>query len=562
MQEKDQQGAPLSTLLVIGDLLKARVLACQHELDHRIARTITYLECASTLDELNNTNRTIDQFNLQKDQLVLVVFSIHPSDSVLTYLLERASESRCAALVLYSPTRISFPSLWIQQAEMLGMPILELPADASPEELISPLVDELLRQEHVLLNQVTSVQERMVSQILAGRGGQGIVDLLFTFVGQPILLIDSSGTILGKAGIWHRIPVAEILSNPNQLISILASLTSRVEQWYDAEGSLKSLMVGQERLFTRPVIVGKEILGWFILNSEPEAWDISVRLAFDQAAIAAALDIGRQAAIQQVEWRLQSKLLDDLFMHDAATGMLEERAQGLGWDLRYKRVVMLVDWDEYEMTAQQERQVTEVITRMIRSWRPDSLVLQRDKEIVILPHLPEASDSNLALEILQNLAHDLFKDWPQHLKKIPVVIAIGGVQPSLRDIANSYHEAQRALAMRHRLGLREPIISFQEIRIFSLIEHHMDDEEAVALFRRTVGPLAEYDAKHNSELVRTAEVYFDYNFRLQQAADHLLIHPSSLKYRLQRIRDILGSDPFYNKDHLDYYLATKIARLL
>jgi DNA-binding PucR family transcriptional regulator len=77
-----------------------------------------------------------------------------------------------------------------------------------------------------------------------------------------------------------------------------------------------------------------------------------------------------------------------------------------------------------------------------------------------------------------------------------------------------------------------------------------------------MGPLAEYDAKHQTDLVHTAEVYFDCNYRLQQAADQLLIHPSSLKYRLQRIRDILGNDPFNDKDHLDYYLATKIARLL
>jgi DNA-binding PucR family transcriptional regulator len=116
--------------------------------------------------------------------------------------------------------------------------------------------------------------------------------------------------------------------------------------------------------------------------------------------------------------------------------------------------------------------------------------------------------------------------------------------------------------MRQRLGLHYPVVTFQDVRIFSLLERHVEDDEAVALFQRTIGPLVEYDAKHNTEFVRTAEVYFDCNYRLQQTADQLLIHPSSLKYRLQRIREILGSDPFYNKDHLDYYLATKLARLL
>jgi sugar diacid utilization regulator len=179
-----------------------------------------------------------------------------------------------------------------------------------------------------------------------------------------------------------------------------------------------------------------------------------------------------------------------------------------------------------------------------------------------MPHLPEASDAKVAMEILLGLAQGMLKDWPIHLKNVSIVVAIGGVQPSFKEIITSYREAQRALAMRRRLDLRYPVVTYQDVRIFSLLERHLDDEEVIVLFRRTMGPLAEYDAKHQTDLVHTAEVYFDCNYRLQQAADQLLIHPSSLKYRLQRIRDILGNDPFNDKDHLDYYLATKIARLL
>lgn len=562
MPEKDQQGVQLAALLEIGGLSKARVLACQHELEHRIVRTLTLLGGSSKSGEPHSRKRLPVQGALQAGQLVLVEFAVPPTNEEFTYLLERAAESDCAALVMHSDTGISFPSSCIQQAETLGLPVLDLPSDVSLTELIAPLVDELLRREHTLLNQTTSVQERMVSQILTGQGSQGIVDLLFTFIGQPVLLVDNVGTILGRAGTWHRVPNSEILSNPDQLVSTLASLVDRARQWYSPEGTFELLAFGQEGLFARPVIAGKDVLGWFILNSEPEAMNIGTRLALEQAAIAAALEIDRQAAIRQVGWRMQANLLEDLFIHDRATGTLEERAQHLGWDLRHKRSVMLVGWDEQEITTQLRRQLEAVVTRFIRAWRPESLVLQRESEILILPHLPEASDAKAATKTLQDLAQGLLKDWPVHLKKISIVVAIGGIQPSLKEIVTSYHEAQRALAMRRRLGLRSPVVTFQDVRIFSLLERHLDDEAAATLFQRTLGPLAEYDAKHQTELVRTAEVYFDCNYRLQKAADQLLIHPSSLKYRLQRIRDILGSDPFYNKDHLDYYLATKIARLL
>jgi purine catabolism regulator len=562
VQEKDLQGVPLVTLLELGGLNRARVLVCQDELTHRIARTFTLLNVSSTFDCAKNAISLPVGDILLADQLVLIDFCLSPTDEMLTHLLDRAADAGCTALVLHSNPGTSFPSAWIQKAEALGLPVLELPSDVLPAELIAPLLDEFLRREHALLDQTTSVQERMVGRILAGQGGQGIVDLLFTFLGQPILLVESSGVILGQAGAWHRLPIWDTLSNPDQLCAILAPLVDRTGEWYDPEGELKPLALDQAHLFVKPVLDGKEVLGWFILNFEPEVMDISARLALDQAAVAAALEISRQAAISQVEWRLQANFLNDLVTYGTASSTLEERASRFGWDLGNKRAIMLVCWERQEITAQRRRWLATAVTHIIRDRRPESLVFERESEILILPQLPDACDPRTAQDVMQSLARELLNNWPSHLKDISVVIAMGGGQSSFREIATSYQEARRALAMRRRLGLRYPLVTFQDVRIFSLLERHMEDDEAVALFQRTIGPLVEYDAKHNTEFVRTAEVYFDCNYRLQQAADQLLIHPSSLKYRLQRIREILGSDPFYDKDHLAYYLATKIARLL
>src|SRR4030066_2154923 len=236
MQEKGLQGVPLIALLEISGLNKARVLGCQQELSHRIARTFTLLAASSTFNGSKSETVLPIRNILLADQLVLFDFDTTPTDEMLTRLLERAADAGCAALVLHSDTSISFPSSWIQKAETLGLPILELPSDILPAELIAPLLDEFLRRERALLDQTTSVQERMVGRILAGQGGQGIVDLLFTVLGQPILLADSSGVILGQAGAWHRVPNWDTLSNPDQLSVILAPLVDRTGQWNDPEG--------------------------------------------------------------------------------------------------------------------------------------------------------------------------------------------------------------------------------------------------------------------------------------------------------------------------------------
>jgi purine catabolism regulator len=385
---------------------------------------------------------------------------------------------------------------------------------------------------------------------------------LFTIIGEPILLAESSGVILGQAGAWHRLPSWDTLSNPDQLRALLAPLVERTEQWYDVEGELKSLFLGQTHMFVKPIVNGKEVLGWFVMNFEPQVMNISARLALDQAAVAAALEISRQASIRQVEFRFQANFLNDLISPDNTSSSLEEQASHFGWDLRNKRAVMILCWEKQEITPQHRHRLVIAITHMIREYRPESLVFERENEIIILPELPDVFDPLTAQEIMQNLAQGLIKNWPTHLKNLSVIIAIGRVQSSFKEIVTSYHEARRALTMRQHLGLRYPVVTYNDVRIFSFLERHIKDDEVVVLLQRTIGPLVEYDSKHNTEFVRTAEVYFDCNYRLQQAADQLLIHQSSLKYRLQRIREILGQDPFYNKDHLEYYLATKLVRLL
>ena len=563
MVEESWQGVPLTVLLDIGGLSRGRVLTGQQDLGQRIVRSVTLFTGDSALVGISDQEDNPSQLrSLQADQLVLVDLAVPALVEDTIPLIKQAAQSRCAALALCPPAGVSVPLSWVKQAEALGLPLLELPADATPVELIPLLVDELLRREHALLYQATSIQQRMARQVLTGRGGQGIAEVLFSLLLRPVLLVDDNAAILGQAGAWHRSPAWETLSNPDRLQATIAALAERAQRRYALGGDPLPLTIGQVQLLLVPVIADDNVAGWFILGAEPDALDVSARLTLEQATTAAALEIDKQATARQVEWRLRASFLDDLLGHDVISEALDARARRLDWDLSHKRAVMLVSWDSPELPSQQKRQVAATAERFVRAWRHQSVVLERETEILILPHLPEAADPQVAQDILQTLARALLEAWPDHLKNVPIVIAIGGLQSSLEEIEASYREARRALVVRRRMGWQHPLVSFDEVRIYSFLERHLGDEEVMALFRHTIGPLVDYDAKRQTELVRTMEVYFDCNLRLQQAAERLFIHPNSLKYRLQRIRDILNTDPFTRRDHLHYYLATKLARLL
>ena len=64
----------------------------------------------------------------------------------------------------------------------------------------------------------------------------------------------------------------------------------------------------------------------------------------------------------------------------------------------------------------------------------------------------------------------------------------------------------------------------------------------LAPFRGLVEPLAAYDRKRRSDLVRTLRVYLATGANASEAADRLFLHRNSILYRLARIEQLTGLD--------------------
>jgi DNA-binding PucR family transcriptional regulator len=68
------------------------------------------------------------------------------------------------------------------------------------------------------------------------------------------------------------------------------------------------------------------------------------------------------------------------------------------------------------------------------------------------------------------------------------------------------------------------------------------------------------DADPSGSLVDTLEVFYDKGDSVQLVADHLHLHRTSLYYRLNKIRDIIGADPLAGATRLELHLAIKARR--
>ncbi len=78
-----------------------------------------------------------------------------------------------------------------------------------------------------------------------------------------------------------------------------------------------------------------------------------------------------------------------------------------------------------------------------------------------------------------------------------------------------------------------------------------------AFVHKWLGTLAAYDERKHTELVKTLIQYLQHGGGYEATSRALSVHRSTLKYRLQRIRELTGFDLGDPETHFNLQLATR-----
>ncbi|MBA9025390.1 PucR family transcriptional regulator [Peribacillus huizhouensis] len=104
---------------------------------------------------------------------------------------------------------------------------------------------------------------------------------------------------------------------------------------------------------------------------------------------------------------------------------------------------------------------------------------------------------------------------------------------------NSYQEALYTLKI--KMAFPEDttsIIYYEDLGLYKEFDYFLQQRSAVQQVHPSITKLEKYDSKHQTELLRTLEVYFDRDCSQNDAAKQLHIHVNTLNYRLKRIVEI------------------------
>jgi DNA-binding PucR family transcriptional regulator len=74
---------------------------------------------------------------------------------------------------------------------------------------------------------------------------------------------------------------------------------------------------------------------------------------------------------------------------------------------------------------------------------------------------------------------------------------------------------------------------------------------------RLLGPLADYDARHNAELLPTLRSFLACDGSWSACASRMYVHVNTVRYRIGRIEGLTGRDLSALADRVDFFLALR-----
>jgi sugar diacid utilization regulator len=289
---------------------------------------------------------------------------------------------------------------------------------------------------------------------------------------------------------------------------------------------------------------GNDVLGGVLLLDVDHSAGEFESYVLERTAALLTGELAHRLALAEMEMRLSRELVVELI-----EGIDEDeactRAALFGHDLDQPHQVAVIRCD-----AEQDQSWVESALR--RAGSPDDarpLVGRRRALHVAI--LDSGTDARRLHEALKRSRGDL-----------PNSVGVGEAAVGPSAIPRSYTQALRALRVRDRSAEPDGGTDFSELGLYQILEDPERGGAVDTFVRRWLGALIDYDASRNAELVNTVAHFLDCGGSYDLTAHSLLIHRSTLRYRLRRIRDLGGFDLSDVDTRLNVHVATRAWRVL
>jgi sugar diacid utilization regulator len=257
-----------------------------------------------------------------------------------------------------------------------------------------------------------------------------------------------------------------------------------------------------------------------------------------------ASEVERVRAPDRASEAAQGAFLTALFRRRVTDrGDIVARAAELGADLAGGGAVVVVRAHHFAPADEDWRaRVLAAAERAARAGAPGSLAAvldtptQPDGHVVIL--LPTNED-----DALRRVAEAIARELRSSVHGFTFAVGHSRVAADPVDLYRAGNEALLAANVA-TAGGDAAVLAFEDTGAYRLLLPAMSEDpaELQRFYAETVAPLVAYDDQYETDLVQTLETFLDADGNVAGTAARLYTHRHTVRYRLERVRDLTGLD--------------------
>jgi purine catabolism regulator len=389
-----------------------------------------------------------------------------------------------------------------------GLPLLVLNEVAPFVEVTEAVQSAILERAASSTRSARNVRQVLTDALLDGAGPQELTAVLADLVSAPVVVTTAEGALVASAGV-------------------------------DAGSSARR----RRPLARQDILLLERHWGQIVVLPPCSTDGPTVVAACAYGAVALGLALLRSTSAGDLDDR-RRRLVDDLTERRwRAPAELVARARVLG------------------LPFPAEGRYAALIVTDVGGVRPDSVV--RAVMAALAPGTALVADVDEHVVAVVRTS-SVLADARAVLSAVDVLgisrprVVVGTVVGRLEDVDRSLVRARTALAL---TAGGDRVVSAADMTAPLLLAGLRDEPLAAQLVREEIGGLADHDAAHGTDLVRTLRVYLAHSSSKVRTADALHLRRQTLYGRLQRIEELIG-DISASHRHMPLVLALALEDVL
>jgi sugar diacid utilization regulator len=482
-----------------------------------------------------------------------LVLCRHPTEQGLLSLLQQQP-----AAILAAGCRPGDAA--VRLADALGIPL----AWAERGPVFRAAAEQFAVAEHGP-DRLDVARRGLLRAAASGAGVAAMTQQLVDLVNNPVLITDQHLRLHSYGGDGSE-------PEPDHLAPLLLSLHHAFKPPTGmVTGDLDSYRVrrgevaagGRTVPYLAVPIGEEEVLGVMLVLETRHRTGTGDLFLLREAATAAAYQLSHQRLLVRSELKRQAEFVNDLLYNNfESRASLLDRAAVWGWSLDVPHRTVVVELDGFDDDAADRHTIAEFQALMeattVQSGAGAVTARLGERSIVLFPQREGETEAQ-SRERLKRL-FDRWQDRVGRWRTGQTISAGAGNTFDITELYRSFQEAKTALELGRSLNGEGRLSLIRDLGLFRLL-YTQSDLELQEFWNETMGALARHDAQQGAGLVATLKTYLDCDGDLSATASRLFVHPNTLRYRLDKIREITGRDVHLTEDRVNLYVALRVGDL-